>query len=344
MQSHHPTTLWHELEDGRIECEVCPRHCKLKEGQRGLCFVRMRENNQVVLTTYGLSSGLAIDPVEKKPLYHFLPGSTVYSFGTAGCNLTCKFCQNWQISKAHETQILAYKASPKDIAVAAKKNHCDSVAYTYNEPTIFLEYAVDSAKECHKAGINAIAVTNGYICPGAREEMYKYMDAANVDLKGFTDDFYKRIIGGRLQPVLDTLKYIKHETNVWLEITTLLIPDENDSPEELDKACKWVVDNLGPDVPMHFSAFHPAYQMLDKSSTPAATVRYAREIAMKNGVRYAYTGNIIDAEGDSTYCHNCGKRIIERQAFTVTDYQLTATGNCKFCDTLCAGVFAAKEE
>jgi len=334
-----PTKYWHQLDDGRIQCDICPRACKLKEGQRGFCFVRAREGNQVVLTTYGLSSGLAVDPIEKKPLNHFLPGTMVYSFGTAGCNLACLFCQNWDISKSRETHILAHRAMPKDIAERAQKYGCDSVAFTYNEPTIFMEYAVDTAKECHKLGIKTVSVTNGYICDEPRKEFYSHIDAANVDLKGFTDKFYRKIIAGTLQPVLDTLYYLKHHTKVWFEITTLLIPGENDSSEEIDKSTKWVVDNLGVDIPMHFTAFHPAWKMLDKPPTPIETIKRARQIAIKNGIRYAYTGNIIDIEGSSTYCHNCKKRIIERHGYTITSYQLTNEGNCKFCNTPCAGVF-----
>ena len=334
-----PTTYWHKLEDGRIQCDVCPRACKLKEGQRGFCFVRARAKDQVVLTTYGLSSGLAVDPIEKKPLNHFLPGTKVFSFGTAGCNLACRFCQNWNISKSQDTHILAHKAMPKDIANTAKKYDCQSVAFTYNEPTIFMEYARDCAKEAHKLGIKTVSVTNGYMCAKPRKEFYDHIDAANVDLKGFTDSFYKKLIGGSLQPVLDTLVYLKQQTKVWFEITTLLIPGENDSPEEIDKSTKWVMENLGPDVPMHFSAFHPAYKMLDKPRTPLATLQCSREIAIKNGIRYAYTGNVYDVEGSSTYCHNCGKRIIERDGYKISVYKLDKDGKCQFCGTKCAGVF-----
>lgn len=337
--THHPTKFWHQLDSGKIQCDICPHACKLEEGQRGFCFVRMRENNQIVLTSYGLSSGLCVDPIEKKPLNHFLPGTSVFSFGTAGCNLACKFCQNWDISKSREMHILAEKAMPKDVAKIAQRQGCKSVAYTYNEPTIFMEYAVDTAKECHKLGIKSVAVTNGYICDEARKEFYSHMDAANVDLKGFTDEFYKKIIGGHLQPVLDTLYYLKHHTNVWFEITTLLIPGKNDSSEEIDKSTNWIMENLGPDVPIHFTAFHPAWKMLDVPSTPLETLRRAREIAIKNGIHYAYTGNLPDVEGSSTYCHNCKNRIIERTGYGITNYQLDENGNCKFCGTKCAGVF-----
>ena len=253
-----PTKYWHKLEDGRIQCDVCPRECKLHEGQQGLCFVRANKNDQIVLTTYGRSSGFCVDPIEKKPLNHFLPGTPVLSFGTAGCNLACKFCQNWDMSKSREMDILADQASPEKIARVAKELGCRSVAYTYNDPVIFMEYAIDVAKACREYDIKSVAVTAGYISEEPRKEFFRYMDAANVDLKAFTDEFYWKITGGHLQPVLDTLIYLKHETDVWVELTTLLIPGKNDSEEELNEMTRWVVDNLGPDVPMHFSAFHPS--------------------------------------------------------------------------------------
>src|SRR4029077_16207391 len=289
------TRYWHDLEDGRLQCDVCPRACRLHEGQRGLCFVRGRVDDQIVLTSYGRSSGFCVDPVEKKPLNHFLPGTPVLSFGTAGCNLACKFCQNWDISKSREIDTLADAASPDALADAASRLGCRSVAFTYNDPTIFLEYAVDVADECRAAGIAAVAVTAVYICPEPRREMYEHIDAANVDLKGFTDDFYRHVCGGHLRDVLDTLEYLVHDTDVWIEITNLLIPGKNDSDEELDAMTRWVVEHLGPDVPMHFTAFHPDFKMLDTPSTPPTTLTRARAIALKNGVRYAYTGNVHDA-------------------------------------------------
>ncbi len=334
-----PTKYWHRLNNGRIQCDLCPRACKLLEGQQGLCFVRARKNDQIVLTTYGRSSGFCIDPIEKKPLNHFLPGTPVLSFGTAGCNLMCKFCQNWDISTSREIKRLASIATPEMIAKAAHKYDCKSIAFTYNEPTIFMEYAVDVAKACHPLGIKAVAVTNGYICPEPRKEFYSYMDAANVDLKAFTEKFYEKISGGKLHPVLDTLVYLKHHTNVWFEITTLLIPDENDSNEEIEASTKWIMENLGPDVPLHFTAFHPAFKMLNKPSTSLETLRRVRNIAIKNGIRYVYTGNVFDPEGSSTYCHNCKKCVIERNAYVISNYQLTDDGHCKFCGTKCAGVF-----
>jgi pyruvate formate lyase activating enzyme len=334
-----PTKYWHRLDDGRIQCDVCPRFCKLQEGQRGLCFVRACENGQVVLTTYGRSSGFCVDPIEKKPLNHFLPGTSVLSFGTAGCNLSCKFCQNWDISKSREIDTLADAASPEVIARAAQQLGCRSVAFTYNDPVIFHEYAIDVAQACHEVGVKAVAVTAGYQCEAPRAEFYRYMDAANVDLKAFTEQFYKQITVGHLQPVLDTLEYLKKETNVWFEITTLLIPGENDSEKEIEELTQWVMEHLGPDVPLHFTAFHPDFKMLDKPSTPSSTLTRARRIAMKNGLRYAYTGNVHDEEGGSTYCHHCGRKLIGRDWYVMTDWHLTDDGLCLSCGTPCAGVF-----
>ena len=337
-----PTKYWHKLDDGRIQCDVCPRACKLHEGQRGLCFVRANENEQIVLTTYGRSSGYCIDPIEKKPLNHFLPGTPILSFGTAGCNLACKFCQNWDISKSREVDTLADAAAPEVIALAARKTGCRSVAYTYNDPVIFMEYAVDVAKACREYGIKSVAVTAGYMCDEARVEFYDDMDAANVDLKAFTESFYWKLTGGHLQPVLDTLVYLKKETSVWFELTTLLIPGENDSEAELEEMTQWVVENLGPDVPMHFTAFHPDWKMLNKRPTPPATLTRARDIAVKNGVRYAYTGNVHDERGGSTYCHRCGAKLIGRDWYVLTHWGLDEGGCCKSCGSPCAGVFQAK--
>jgi pyruvate formate lyase activating enzyme len=295
-----------------------------------------------VLTTYGRSSGFCIDPIEKKPLNHFLPGTSILSFGTAGCNLSCKFCQNWDISKSRETDTLADEAPPRVIAQAAQELGCRSVAYTYNDPVIFMEYAIDVAKECRKRGIQSVAVTAGYMCEEPRKEFYAYMDAANVDLKAFTERFYYKVTGGHLAPVLETLKYVKHETPVWLEITTLLIPGENDSDQELEAMSQWVVENLGPDVPWHFTAFHPDYKMLEIPPTSPVTLKRAREIAMRYGVRYAYTGNVYDEEGQSTYCHRCRHRLIGRDGYRLTAWNLTTDGCCNVCGTRCAGVFEAR--
>ena len=335
----HPARHWRRLPDGRLECEVCPRRCRLREGQRGLCFVRAATDSGVVLTTYGRSSGFCVDPIEKKPLDHFLPGTPVLSFGTAGCNLACKFCQNWDISKSREMDTLADRASPRAIADAAERLGCRSVAFTYNDPAIFLEYAVDVARACRKRGVRAVAVTAGYMLPEARKELFEAIDAANVDLKAFTETFYRKVCAGHLEPVLDTLRYLVHETDVWTEITTLLIPGENDSDQELDALTRWVCEELGPDVPIHFSAFHPDWKWRDRPATPSATLGRARRIALANGLRYAYTGNVHDPEGQTTYCHACGAALIGRDGYTITSWRLSADGSCSVCGTPCGGVF-----
>ncbi len=334
-----PTRYWSRLDDGRVVCELCPRLCKLKDGQRGLCFVRMAHDGEVVLTTYGRSSGYCVDPIEKKPLNHFYPGTPVLSFGTAGCNLACKFCQNWDISKSREWDTLADAAAPAVIARAAASLGCRSVAFTYNDPVIFLEYAVDTAVACHELGIATVAVTAGEILPEPRREFFGHMDAANVDLKAFTEDFYSRLCGGALQPVLDTLIYLKQETDVWFELTTLVIPGENDSDDELDRMTRWVVDNLGTDVPMHFTAFHPDFKMLNTPPTPKSTLTRARRIALENGVRFAYTGNVHDEGGGSTICHACGELLIGRDWYLLTAWNLDDTGHCQSCGTRCPGRF-----
>lgn len=336
-----PTVYWRKLADGRIQCDLCPRACKLREGQRGLCFVRACQDDQVVLTTYGRSSGFCIDPIEKKPLNHFLPGTPVLSFGTAGCNLACKFCQNWDISKSREVDTLADSASPERLAQAAAQTGCRSVAYTYNDPVIFHEYAIDVAQACRELGVKSVAVTAGYVCDAPRREFFRHMDAANVDLKAFTERFYRRITGGRLQPVLDTLLHLKEETRVWFEITTLLIPDENDDSQEIEAMTRWLFDNLGDDVPLHFTAFHPDWKMLDKSNTPFATLARAREIALKNGLKFVYTGNVHDSRGGSTYCRSCGELLIGRDWYVLKAWRLTPQGRCSRCGEPCPGVFEA---
>lgn len=334
-----PTKYWHALADGRVQCDVCPRACHLKDGQRGLCFVRARDGEGVVLTTYGRSSGFCVDPIEKKPLFHFLPGSAVFSFGTAGCNLTCKFCQNWDMSKAREMDVLQDRATPEQIAKTAAELGCKSVAFTYNDPVIFQEYAVDTAKECHARGVKTVAVTAGYHSPEARRDFYAHMDAANVDLKAFTEEFYRTLCNAELGAVLDTLKYIRHETKTWLEVTTLLIPGHNDSNEEIERLAAWFAAELGVDVPLHFSAFHPDYKMLDVPPTPPSTLRRARDIAKKAGLRYVYVGNVHDREAESTTCHACGHLLVERDWYELGRWGLGADGKCEKCGTAPAGVF-----
>jgi pyruvate formate lyase activating enzyme len=334
-----PTTYWHALADGRIQCDVCPRACKLREGQRGVCFVRGRIDDQVVLATYGRSSGYCIDPIEKKPLNHFLPGSSVLSFGTAGCNLACRFCQNWDISKSKEVARLSESASPSDIARAATDLGAKSVAFTYNDPVIFMEYAMDVADACREVGVRAVAVSAGYICDEPRRELYRHLDAANIDLKAFSQEFYRHVAMGDLQPVLDTLDYIHNETDVWLEITTLLIPGENDSDGELDAMTAWIADRLGPDVPLHFTAFHPDFKMLDTPRTPNDTLTRARSIAKANGLNFVYTGNVHDADGGSTYCPRCSSRVIERDWYVLGEYRVTDDGHCGACGQAIPGRF-----
>ena len=335
----HPARWWHALPDGRVQCDLCPRDCKLHEGQRGACFVRKREHDAMVLTTYGRSSGFCIDPIEKKPLNHFYPGSSVLSFGTAGCNLACKFCQNWDISKSRDMDKLAAEASPEAIADAARAAGATSVAFTYNDPVIFAEYALDVADACHAAGVQTVAVTAGYMHAVPRAAFYAKMDAANVDLKGFTERFYADLCAAHLHHVLDTLAYIKHETGCWLEITTLLIPGENDGDDEVRALSRWVRAELGPDVPLHFTAFHPDFKMTGTPATPAATVQHARRIALDQGLNYVYTGNIHDVDGGSTHCPGCGARLIERDWHNVSSYRVNAAQRCPECSTHVAGRF-----
>ena len=335
-----PTRFWHRLDDGRVQCDVCPRACRLHEGQRGLCFVRARTGDQIVLTSYGRSSGFCVDPVEKKPLNHFLPGSAVLSFGTAGCNLACKFCQNWDISKSREIDTLADAADPEALALAAEASGARSVAFTYNDPTIFLEYAADAADACRERGIRSIAVSAGYICPQPRQELYGHLDAANIDLKAFTDEFYHRVCASRLAPVLETLEYLVHETGVWVEITTLLIPGHNDSDAEIDAETRWIAEYLGPDVPLHFTAFHPDHKMRDVPPTPPATLSRARRIGLGNGLRYVYTGNVHDEAGGTTRCPSCGTDVVVRDWYAIRGYRLTDDGRCDSCGTPVAGVYS----
>jgi len=335
----YPTKHWHALDDGRVQCDACPRACKMHDGQRGLCFVRGAEDGQVKLYSYGRSSGFCVDPIEKKPLDHFLPGTAVLSFGTAGCNLACKFCQNWDMSKSRQMDTLADAASPELLARTAQRLGCASMAYTYNDPTIFLEYAIDCAIAGHALGVRSVAVTAGYICDAPRQELYAHMDAANVDLKGFTEDFYRKVCGGQLQPVLETLEYLVKETRVWTEITTLLIPGLNDDDAELEAAAGWILEHLGPAVPLHYTAFHPDYKMTDRPPTPPATLTRARAIARRVGLQHVYTGNVHDPAGGSTYCSGCGARVIERDWYALGAWGLDDAGRCLECGTPLAGVF-----
>lgn len=336
---HFPTKYWHQVDDGRVCCDVCPQHCTLREGKRGSCFVRMHHKGEIVLTSYGRSSGFCIDPIEKKPLNHFYPGSSVLSFGTAGCNLSCQFCQNWDMSKSRQLDTLCATALPEQLAKTAKQHNCKSLAFTYNDPVIFMEYAIDTAIAAKEHNIKSVAVSAGYICEQPRVEFFKHMDAANIDLKAFSESFYHKICHGHLQPVLDTLSYLKNETNVWFEITTLLIPDENDSDAELHNMCQWIAENLGLNVPLHFSAFHPDFKMLDKANTSIATLLKARKIAQSYGLKFVYCGNVFDVDSDTTYCPNCQHPVIKRNWYEISQYHLTPSGNCQHCSKPIEGIF-----
>ncbi|GAA0684219.1 AmmeMemoRadiSam system radical SAM enzyme [Marinobacterium maritimum] len=341
MDTNHSvsTHYWHELDNGKLQCDLCPRFCKLNDGQRGLCFVRGRVGKEIRMLSYGLSSGFCIDPIEKKPLNHFFPGTPVLSFGTAGCNLACRFCQNWDISKSRETDRLCDSASPEQLVSTAVANNCRSIAFTYNDPVIFHEYAIDVAKACHQHGLQSVAVSAGYVCPKPREEFYQHMDAANIDLKAFTERFYKKICGGELAPVLDTLEYIHHQTDTWLEITTLLIPGENDSDREIAQLSRWICTQLSDEVPLHFTAFHPDWKMLDHPPTPLETLQRARMIAREEGLRFVYTGNLPDPEGNTTYCPECNRPLIKRAGYMILDWSLTPQGCCRYCGHQLAGRF-----
>jgi len=334
-----PSRFFRKEADGRVVCEMCPRACRLAEGQRGVCFVRACREGQVVLTSYGRSTGFCIDPIEKKPLFHFLPGTPVLSFGTAGCNLTCKFCQNWETSRAREVERMSEFATPEAIAEAAVRSGCRSVAMTYNDPVVFFEYAIDVAEACRRRDVRTVAVSAGYMMPAPREEFYRYFDAANVDLKAFSERFYRDLCGGELACVQDTLVYLRSKTKVWLEITTLLIPGENDSDNELDEMTRWLGSNLGPDVPLHFSAFHPDFRLLDHPATPLSTLRRARAIALGNGLRHVYIGNLRDDDGATTFCAGCGAKLIARLGYDVVSWAVTDQGVCRACGTPCVGVF-----
>jgi pyruvate formate lyase activating enzyme len=336
----HPARFWRRLEDGRVQCDLCPRECRLREGQRAFCFVRQAKGGGLVCTTYGQSTGFCVDPIEKKPLNHFYPGTPVLSFGTAGCNLGCRFCQNWSSSRSRQVERSSSRAVPEAVARAAKAHGCRSVAYTYNDPVIWAEYAMDTAAACRELGLKNVAVTAGYISESARGAFFENMDAANVDLKAFTEGFYKKLCLARLGPVLDTLEWLKKETGVWIEVTTLVIPGHNDGDAEIEGLCAWVAEHLGRDVPLHFSAFHPDFKMAQVPRTPASTLSRARQIAMQHGLLYVYTGNVRDREGDTTFCPGCGGAVIVRDWYEILAWELD-DGACTKCGAPIAGRFDA---
>lgn len=329
---------WEETDSGKILCTLCPRYCKIGEGQPGFCYIRQNHNGKLYTLGYAKPTGFAIDPIEKKPLNHFLPGTTILSFGTAGCNLGCKFCQNWSMSKAKIDDINSLDARPEEVVKLAKKSGTPSIAYTYNDPTIFGEYVIDISKLAREENIKSVMVTAGYIDKDARKDVYKYIDAANVDLKAFTEDFYWKKTSSHLADVLDTLVWLKNETDVWIEITTLLIPDENDSSLEIKAECDWILENLGDNVPLHFTAFHPDFKMKDKDYTPEYTLLQAREIALTSGIKHCYVGNVHNREGQATYCPKCGEILIRRDWHTVISDKLV-NGRCNNCNTNIEGVF-----
>lgn len=332
---------WAKQPDGRILCQLCPRACRLKPGDRGFCFVRQNKNGEMVLDTYGRSTGFCIDPIEKKPLNHFLPGTPVLSFGTAGCNLGCKFCQNWDISKSREVSRISNIAAPLDIALAGLDRGCRSVAFTYNEPIIWAEYALDTAKACHELGLNTIAVTAGYLTDTARPDFFSLIDAANIDLKGFTEEFYRKLTGAHLQPILDTIRYAVHETDCWVELTNLMIPGANDHPDDLKRMIDWILTEVGCNVPIHFTAFHPDFQMRDIPATSHETLSNAYETAQQAGLNYVYVGNVHDVARQSTYCPACRTPLIQRDWHQLTAYNLD-DNRCRNCDCLIPGRFEAK--
>jgi pyruvate formate lyase activating enzyme len=335
---YKPAKWWQTTDSGKILCTLCPRYCKIGEEQTGFCYIRKNIGGMLVSTGYGHPTGFAIDPIEKKPLSHFLPGTNILSFGTAGCNLGCKFCQNWSMSKAKLDDLNALTVSPEDVVQLAKKHNVPSIAYTYNDPTIFGEYVIDISQIAHAESIRSVMVTNGYIDKQARKEVYKYIDAANVDLKAFTDRFYHKLTFSHLKDVLDTLVWLGNDTDVWIEITTLLIPDENDSTDEIMQMCDWLLNNLSETVPLHFTAFHPDFKMHNKPRTPESTLKRAREIALKAGIKYCYIGNVFDREGQTTYCPQCETSLIERDWHNVITNRVE-NGKCYKCGCEIAGIF-----
>ncbi len=336
----HEAKYWHTEAD-RVVCTACPRRCALSEGQHGFCYVRKNEGGRLVSLAYGRPSAVAVDPIEKKPLFHFLPGTTVLSIGTAGCNLGCRFCQNWDLSRAKAGQRESMDLPPGKVARLAEEESCASVAFTYNDPAVFVEYATDAAIACRELGIATVAVTAGYFGEQAREDLFAHIDAANIDLKGFDDAFYWKLSLGHLAPVLETIEWCVKK-GVWVELTTLLVPGHNDSDEMLQAESRWIVEKLGRDVPVHFSAFHPSFKMMDVPRTPPATLRRARAIALDAGVRYVYTGNVSDPEGEATRCHECREVLVERDWFAVRKNALAGTDRCPRCRTVIPGVFDAR--
>jgi len=337
VETKHEARWWETMADGRLHCYLCPRHCHIGEGQSGFCFIRKHEAGRLLQLGYGRPAAIQIDPVEKKPLNHFFPGSKIFSMGTAGCNMGCFFCQNWDISKAKADQVNAADLSPDAVVDLAQEQGCPHLAFTYNEPTIWGEYVIDISKAAHQRGLNTVMVSNGYITREAFFDVYQHIDAANIDLKAFTENFYSKVTLTHLLPVLETLKWLRHETNVWFEVTNLIIPTLNDDESEFQKLCDWMLNNIGDDVPLHFTAFHPDFKLQDKPATPPETLHHARKIAMQMGLKYVYEGNIF-SDGAHTICPGCKKGIVKRSWHSVLTSQLK-DGKCAHCGTAIAGVF-----
>jgi len=335
----HPARFYTQSPDGRLRCLLCPRDCRLSEGQSGFCFIRQNQSGRLVSLGYGRSTGFASDPVEKKPLNHFFPGTQVLSFGTAGCNLGCRFCQNWDLSKARLADRRSAEVTPSDVVDLAVAHGCSGIAFTYNDPVIWAEFAIDVAREARCRGLKTVFVTAGYVGEAAREELFAEMDAANVDLKAFTERFYSKLTLSHLAPVLETLEWLARKTRVWTEVTNLMIPGQNDDPAETRALSEWIRDHMGPETPLHFTAFHPDYQMTDLRPTPASTLREARRIALEVGLNHVYTGNVHDADGQTTWCPGCGLALIERDWHAVRAYRLE-DGACQSCRRPLAGRFS----
>jgi len=326
------------------QCDLCPRHCTLAEGQTGICGVRTCRDGIVTLLSYGKTSGFAVDPIEKKPLNHFYPGSKILSFGGIGCNLSCRFCQNAATAQSRDLSLLPSSATPEDIVRLAKENHCESVAFTYNEPIIAIEYVLDIAAACQSAGLKTVAVSNGFISEKYRPGFYDSMDAANIDLKSFSETFYHEYCGAPegnacLESVKETLLYLTR-SHTWLEVTTLLIPTLNDTDAEVDALCNWFAENLGREIPLHFTAFRPANRLQTLLATPPQTLFRAREIALSFDLCYVYTGNIDDPAGQTTYCPQCDQMVIMRNHYNVDEYEIDHESCCKYCGQTIKGRFA----
>ncbi len=329
-------------EDLHVVCQLCPHYCQLKPGQVGICGVRKNVDGKLFSLVYGKAIAVHIDPIEKKPLFHVLPGSESFSIATVGCNFHCKFCQNYDISQVKDPADIdrfSREISPEELVEMAKHNHCRSISYTYTEPTVFFEYAYDTAQLAHRQGLLNVFVTNGYINPEPLHKIHDVLDAANVDLKSFSDQFYRRMAGAKLGPVLETLKLMK-KLNIFVEITTLLIPGENDSDEELTAIADFIKNDLGIDTPWHISRFYPHYRLTDHRPTPVESLNRARDIGIAHGLRYVYLGNVPGSDAENTYCFNCGKLLIERYGFQIIQNHVVA-GNCRFCGAKIDGRFVS---